>query len=75
MTAAPVPTGLVSGLDLLQRALDYTRDALARITDQPPERRAPERIEGRRRLNRAFIMEMNIGNDRNGNLFNDFSQR
>lgn len=41
MTAAPVPTGLVSGLDLLQRALDYTRDALARITDGDVDRPTP----------------------------------
>lgn len=32
MTAAPVPSGLVTGLDLLQRALDYTSGALATVT-------------------------------------------
>lgn len=41
MTAAPVPTGLVSGLDVLQRALDYTRGALARITAGDVDRPTP----------------------------------
>lgn len=41
MTAAPVPAGLVSGLDLLQRALDYTRGALAGITCHDIDRPTP----------------------------------
>ncbi|GAA3682578.1 maleylpyruvate isomerase family mycothiol-dependent enzyme [Nocardioides ginsengisoli] len=41
MTAAPVPAGLVPGLDLLQRALDYTRGALATITCADVDRPTP----------------------------------
>lgn len=41
MTAEPAPAGLVAGLDVLQRALDYTRDALATITCADVERPTP----------------------------------
>lgn len=41
MTAAPVPSGLVTGLDLLQRALDYTNGALATVTCSDVQRCTP----------------------------------
>ncbi|GAA3550223.1 TIGR03086 family metal-binding protein [Nocardioides daeguensis] len=41
MTAATAPDGMVAGLDLLQRALDYTRDALGTITCADVDRPTP----------------------------------
>ncbi|TNM38262.1 TIGR03086 family protein [Nocardioides albidus] len=41
MSVSTPPDGLVAGLDLLQRALDYTRGALATITRADVERPTP----------------------------------
>ena len=41
MSAEPAPAGLVAGLDVLQRALDYTRAALATITCPTSPARRP----------------------------------
>ncbi|WP_215816693.1 TIGR03086 family metal-binding protein [Pimelobacter sp. 30-1] len=41
MTAEPTPAGLVAGLDVLQRALDYTRAALGTITCADVDRPTP----------------------------------
>lgn len=41
MSAEPAPDGLVAGLDVLQRALDYTRDALTTITCSDIDRPTP----------------------------------
>lgn len=41
MTAAPVPSGLVTGLDVLQRALDYTSLALTTVTCADVSRPTP----------------------------------
>ena len=41
MSAEPAPAGLVAGLDLLQRALDYTRAALDTITCADVDRPTP----------------------------------
>lgn len=41
MTAAPAPSAPAPGLDLLQRALDYTRGALATVTRADVDRATP----------------------------------
>ena len=41
MSAATAPDGMVAGLDLLQRALDYTRAALGTITCADVDRPTP----------------------------------
>ncbi|MDQ6526248.1 TIGR03086 family metal-binding protein [Nocardioides sp. LHD-245] len=41
MSAATAPDGMVAGLDLMQRALDYTSDALAAVTCADVDRPTP----------------------------------